>query len=91
VTRSAGVPFMQVVDPSIMEVQVPVNQEDLLGLKLAESTRASGRILDLIFEGQLESVDRWAERATFLQASQLLATFSIKGTIRDSCLTIGVG
>ena len=33
----SGVAFMQVVDPSRMEVQVPVNQEDLLGLKIGQS------------------------------------------------------
>ena len=53
-----GVPFMEVVDPSVMEVQVPVNQEDLLSL--ADRTKgagASGRLLRPVLPGQLESVD----------------------------------
>ncbi len=31
-----GVPFMQVVDPSKMNVEVPVNQQDFLSLKIGQ-------------------------------------------------------
>jgi len=37
-----GMPFMQVVDPDVMEVRVPVNQEDLLSLKMGKSAGAPG-------------------------------------------------
>lgn len=76
-----GVPFMQVVDPSIMEVQVPVNQEDLLGLKLGQKAHVHlDAYSDLIFEGQLESVDPMGRTGDFSpKLRSFSATFSIKG------------
>jgi HlyD family secretion protein len=76
-----GVPFMQVVDPSIMEVQVPVNQEDLLGLKLGQKVQVHlDAYSDLVLEGQLESVDPMGRTGDFSQkVRSFSATFSIKG------------
>ncbi|MGB6686824.1 MAG: HlyD family efflux transporter periplasmic adaptor subunit [Terracidiphilus sp.] len=76
-----GVPFMQVVDPALMEVRVPVNQEDLLELKLGERAQVHlDAYSDLVFEGQLESVDPMGVAGDFSpQVRTFAATFSIKG------------
>jgi multidrug efflux pump subunit AcrA (membrane-fusion protein) len=76
-----GVPFMQVVDPSAMQVRVPVNQEDLLGLKVGEKARVHlDAYSDLVFEGQLESVDPMGRNGDFsAKLRNFSATFSIKG------------
>jgi multidrug efflux pump subunit AcrA (membrane-fusion protein) len=76
-----GVPFMQVVDPSIMEVQVRVNQEDLLGLKLGQKGQVHlDAYSDLVFDGQLESVDPMGRTGDFSpKLRSFSATFSIKG------------
>ncbi len=76
-----GVPFMQVVDPAIMEVHVPVNQEDLLGLKLGERAQVHlDAYSDLVFEGQLESIDPMGKTGDFSpKLRSFSATFSIKG------------
>jgi HlyD family secretion protein len=76
-----GVPFMQVVDPAIMEVHVPVNQEDLLGLKLGEKAQVHlDAYSDLVFDGQLESIDPMGTPGDFSsKLRHFSATFSIKG------------
>jgi len=76
-----GVPFMQVVDPALMEVLVPVNQEDLLGLKLGEKAKVRlDAYSDLVFDGQLESIDPMGTRGDFSpKLRKFNATFSIKG------------
>ena len=76
-----GVPFMQVVDPTIMEVRVPVNQEDLLGLKVGE--KAVVRLdayADMVFPAQLESIDPMGTPGDFSsKLRNFSATFSIQG------------
>lgn len=77
----AGVPFMQVVDPSIMEVQVKVNQQDLNWLQIGQKARI---LLDaypqLSFEGTLESVDPMGQHGDFSsRLTRFSATFSIRG------------
>ena len=76
-----GVPFMQVVDPAIMEVRVPVNQEDVLGLKIGE--KALVRLeayADMVFPAQLESVDPMGTPGDFSpKLRNFSATFSIQG------------
>jgi len=76
-----GVPFMEVVDPAIMEVRVPVNQEDLLGLRLGQKAQVHlDAYSDLVFEGQLESVDPMGTPGDFSpKVRNFSATFSIKG------------
>jgi HlyD family secretion protein len=76
-----GSPFMQVVDPSVMEVQVPVNQEDLLGLQIGQKARVRlDAYADLVFDGQLESIDPMGKPGNFSsKLRSFSATFSIKG------------
>src|SRR5580698_1472974 len=76
-----GVPFMEVVDPSVMEVQVPVNQEDLLSLHIGQKAQVHlDAYSDLTFEGQLESVDPMGTPGDFSnKVRNFSATFSISG------------
>jgi len=76
-----GVPFMEVVDPAIMEVQVPVNQEDLLSLHIGQKAQVHlDAYSDLVFEGQLESVDPMGTPGDFSnKVRNFSATFSING------------
>ena len=76
-----GVPFMEVVDPAIMEVRVPVNQEDLLGLRLGQKAQVHlDAYSDLVFEGQLDSIDPMGTPGDFSpKLRNFSATFSIKG------------
>ena len=77
----SGVAFMQVVDPSHMDVQVTVNQEDLLGLKIGQSASVH---LDaypgLTFQGQLESLGPMGRTGDFTNKVRTFsAVFSIAG------------
>lgn len=76
-----GVPFMQVVDPSIMEVRVPVNQEDLLGLRVGQSALVHlDAYSDLVFHARLESIDPMGHNGDFSSKLRTFgATFSIQG------------
>lgn len=76
-----GVPFMQVVDPSEMEVHVQVNQEDLAGLQVGEHARVHlDAYPDLAFKGKLESIDPMGKRGDFsARVRNFSATFSIEG------------
>jgi HlyD family secretion protein len=70
-----GVPFMQVVDPSRMQVQAPVNQEDFLSLRLGQTARV---YLDaypqLVFPGKLEEMAPIGRNGDF---SSKLRTFAV--------------
>jgi HlyD family secretion protein len=76
-----GVSFMQVVDPSMMEVQVAVNQEDLLGLSIGQKAQVHlDAYPDLTFEGELQSVDPMGKNGDFSsKLRNFAASFSIKG------------
>src|ERR1700756_2728627 len=76
-----GVPFMQVVDPAIMEVRVAVTQEDLLGLKIGGKALVHlDAYADLVFPGQLESIDPMGKPGDFSsKLRNFSATFSIQG------------
>jgi multidrug resistance efflux pump len=76
-----GVPFMQVVDPAVMEVRVPVNQEDLLALKIGEKAHVHlDAYSDLVLPGQLESIDPMGTPGDFSsRLRKFSATFSIAG------------
>jgi len=70
-----GVPFMQVVDPSRMQVQAPVNQEDFLSLRVGQTVRV---YLDaypqLVFPGKLEEMAPIGRNGDF---SSKLRTFAV--------------
>jgi len=70
-----GVPFMQVVDPSRMQVQAPVNQEDFLSLRVGQTARV---YLDaypqLVFRGKLEEMAPIGRNGDF---SSKLRTFAV--------------
>ena len=76
-----GVPFMEVVDPAIMEVRVPVNQEDLLALKIGEKAQVHlDAYNDLVLPGLLQSIDPMGTPGDFSpKVRQFSATFSIEG------------
>jgi HlyD family secretion protein len=70
----SGVPFMQVVDPSAMEVQVPVNQQDLLSLRDGEKARVHlDAYPDLVCPAQLQTIDPMGKPGDF---SDKVRTFS---------------
>ncbi len=77
-----GVAFMQVVDPSIMQVHAMVNQEDLAKLSLGQSVQVHlDAYPDLAFGGKLASVDPMGKRGDFSsRLRNFSATFSILGT-----------
>jgi membrane fusion protein (multidrug efflux system) len=69
-----GVPFMQVVDPSAMEVQVPVNQQDVLALHDGQKAQIHlDAYPDLVCPAQLEVVDPMGKSGDF---SEKVRTFS---------------
>jgi HlyD family secretion protein len=77
-----GVPFMQMVDPSRMEVRVPVNQEDILSLQLGQPARV---YLDaypqLVFPGKLEEMAPIGRNGDFSSKLRTFAAvFSIAGS-----------
>jgi HlyD family secretion protein len=76
-----GVPFMQVVDPSDMEVHVQINQEDLAGLRVGERARVHlDAYPDLALTGKLVSIDPMGKRGDFsARIRNFSATFTIEG------------
>jgi HlyD family secretion protein len=76
-----GVPFMQVVDPAVMQVHVQVNQEDLTSLSVGQRARVHlDAYPDLEFTGKLESIDPMGKRGDFSSKLRTFsATFSIQG------------
>jgi multidrug resistance efflux pump len=77
-----GVPFMQVVDPSSMQVHVLVNQQDLFALKVGQKAAVHlDAYPDLVMPGRLESVDPMGKRGDFSSKLRIFsATFSIDGS-----------
>ncbi len=76
-----GNSFMEVVDPSAMEVHVKVNQEDLNWLKVGEQAIVRlDAYPQLKFSGQLESIDPMGQNGDFSALLRTFsATFSIEG------------
>ena len=76
-----GVAFMQVVDPTLMEVRVAVNQEDLLALRVGQkATVHLDAYPDLQFKGELQSIDPMGKNGDFsAKLRNFAASFSIKG------------
>jgi HlyD family secretion protein len=77
-----GVPFMQVVDPSAMEVLVSVNQQDVLALSDGEKARIHlDAYPDLVCPGELEVVDPMGKPGSFsTKVREFSALFSVKCT-----------
>jgi len=70
-----GVPFMQVVDPSMMEVRALVNQEDFLGLQIGQSAKVHlDAYPELVFPGKLEQMAPIGRSGDF---SSKLRTFAV--------------
>src|SRR5882757_1043706 len=62
----AGVPFIEVVDPSVMQVEVQVNQEDVLGLQVGQSAKVRlDAYSGLVFDGKLEQIAPVAQGGSF--------------------------
>jgi multidrug resistance efflux pump len=81
-----GMPFMQVVDPSTMEVQASVNQADLLSLAIGEKA-----VVHLDAYPDLKLPGRsipWGDRVISLPSFvHLQQPSSLMATIRASCRT----
>jgi HlyD family secretion protein len=71
----SGNPFMQVVDPSAMQVRVPVNQEDFMSLRIGQAARIHlDAYPELVFPGKLEEMAPIGEAGDF---SSRLRTFTV--------------
>jgi HlyD family secretion protein len=70
-----GVPFMQVVDPSVMQVRVLANQQDFLGLYLGQPARVHlDAYPELVFSGKVEEMAPIGRSGDF---SSTLRTFTV--------------
>jgi len=76
-----GNPFMQVVDPSVMQVRVPANQQDFLSLRAGQPARVHlDAYPDLVFPGTLEEMAPVARSGDFSSRLRNFAVvFSITG------------
>ena len=76
-----GVPFMQVVDPSRMQVTVEVNQEDFLALKIGQKVKVRlDAYPEMVFDGRLEQIAPVARNGNFSpKVRTFTAIFSIEG------------
>jgi HlyD family secretion protein len=77
-----GVPFMQVVDPSLMQVHVLVNQQDLFALQVGQTASIHlDAYPDIVLPGRLESIDPMGKHGDFSSKLRVFsATFSIDGS-----------
>lgn len=77
-----GVPFMQVVDPSVMQVHALVNQEDIVGLKVGQTARVHlDAYPEFEMKGRLESLDPMGQHGDFsAKLRKFTAIFSIQGS-----------
>lgn len=70
-----GTPFMQVVDPSLMQVRVLANQDDFLSLRIGQSARIHlDAYPELVFPGRLEEMAPIGRGGDF---SPRLITFTV--------------
>jgi len=77
-----GVPFMQVVDPSRMQVRVLANQEDFLGLQIGQLSKVHlDAYPELVFPGKLEEMAPIGRNGDF---SSRLRTFAVVFSIMGS-------
>lgn len=77
-----GMSFMEVVDPSAMQVHALVNQEDLRFLRLGETAHVHlDAYPDIDLKGRLESVDPVGQQGDFSsKLRRFSAIFSIQGS-----------
>jgi HlyD family secretion protein len=77
-----GVPFMQVVDPSRMEVRAPVNQQDFLGLQVGQTAEVRlDAYPQLVFPGKLEEMAPIGRSGDFSsKLRSFFVVFSISGS-----------
>jgi HlyD family secretion protein len=81
-----GVPFMQVVDPSRMEVRAPVNQQDFLNLQIGQTAKVRlDAYPQLVFPGKLEEMAPIGRSGDF---SSKLRSFSVVFSIAGSDLRL---
>lgn len=77
-----GVPFMQVVDPSKMQVRAAVNQEDFLNLRIGQTASVHlDAYPQLVFPGKLEEMAPIGRNGDF---SAKLRTFTVVFSISGS-------
>jgi HlyD family secretion protein len=76
-----GNPFMQVVDPSVMQVRILANQEDFLSLRTGQSARIHlDAYPDLVFPGRLEEMAPIGRSGDFSSRLRAFAVvFSLAG------------
>ncbi len=77
-----GTPLMRVVDPSAMQVQVLVNQEDVLGLHIGEPAKVRlDAYPELVLGGRLEQIAPVGREGDFSRKVRTFsAVFSIQGS-----------
>jgi HlyD family secretion protein len=77
-----GIPFMRVVDPSAMQVQVLVNQEDVLGLRIGDPAKVRlDAYPEFIVSGKLEQIAPVGREGGFSgKVRTFSAVFSIQGS-----------
>ncbi len=77
----SGVSFMQVVDPSLMQVRASVNQEDFFDLQVGETARIHlDAYPELDFPGKLEEMAPIATPGSFSSKLRSFAVvFSVSG------------
>jgi HlyD family secretion protein len=77
-----GVPFMQVVDPSVMQVRVLANQQDFLGLYIGQPARIHlDAYPELVFSGKVEEMAPIGRSGNF---SSTLRTFTVVFSLAGS-------
>lgn len=70
-----GVPFMQVIDPSMMEIRVAANQEDFVHLHIGQAARVHlDAYPEMVFPGKVEEMAPIADSGDF---SPRLRTFTV--------------
>ena len=76
-----GVSFMQVVDPSVMQVSVPANQEDFFNLRVGQAAKVHlDAYPELVFPGELEQIAPLGRSGDFSSKLRTFAVvFSIQG------------
>ncbi len=76
-----GVAFMQVVDPSVMQVSVPANQQDFFSLHLGQAAKVHlDAYPELVFPGRLEQIAPLGRNGDFSSKLRNFGVvFSIQG------------
>ena len=77
-----GVPFMQVVDPSVMQVRVLANQQDFLELHVGQPAKLHlDAYPELVFSGKVEEIAPIGRSGSF---SSTLRTFTVVFSLAGS-------